>query len=70
MCNFNIGHNCSPIADSNFIFGMCIHLIKANILMGDMLRPMSSFKVKGQIEVQSGKGDIAVSRTHLVIKSN
>ena len=35
-CNFNIGHNFSPIADSNFIFGMCNHLIKTNNLMGDM----------------------------------
>ena len=35
--------------------------------MGDMSRSMSSFKVKGEIEVQSCKRDIAVSRTHLVI---
>ena len=49
-----------------FLVGISIHLIKTHILMGDMLRSRSSFKVKGQIEGQCSKGDIAVSQTHLV----
>ena len=51
-CNFNIGHNFSPIADSNLIFGMWIHLTKTHNLMGDMSRSRSYFKVKGQVEVK------------------
>ena len=51
-CNFNNGHNFSPIADSNLIFGIWIHLTKTHNLMGDMSRSRSYFKVKGQIEVK------------------
>ena len=51
-CNFNNGHNFSPIADSNLIFGIWIHLTKTHNLMGDMSRSRSYFKVTGQIEVK------------------
>ena len=48
--NFNKNHLKSVIADSNLILGIHMCHIKPHILMCEMSRSRSSFKVKGQIE--------------------
>ena len=62
-----IGNNFWNVRDNEFIFGMHMYRIELQILIGDMLRSRSPFKVKGQrsnyTEITLAWGACCVSQT-------